>query len=605
MIINALCNYYDILAEDEKSGISPYGYQKTDFYYDIILTENGELSSIYCHISDKKKDKPKTAIIPKDMKKPGIAASPVCDNMTYIFGVDGKKGDNKTDMRKFNAAKELHLRLFSDAVSKEAVAVKRFFEKWNVDTAWENEAILTAASETGNAFSGNAVFKFSLEKKYFHDCEEIKNIWLEENKARAADEGAYIAQCAVTGEIAPIARLHTQLSGVKGALATGASLVCFKKDADQSYNLSQSYNSRVSETAEFKYTTALQHLLKSKTNKLYIGDDTVVFWAYSKNKKDNLYEYENEIFEWLGGNAAEKEDVENFEATTTVDAGAEESIKTNLEQSIKGIPGHPDVSPEVKFYVLGLAPNAGRISVRYFYSGTFLDFYNKVERYEKETEICGMNSRTKIGSIIHSTVSSKSRDKKPNPLLGGALMRALLSGNDYPRLLFNQVILRIKAEANITQSRAAAVKAYLIRNKNEKEEILPVLNEESKNPAYVLGRMFAILEKIQKDASGGKLNSTIKDKYFATACSNPALVFPSLLKLAQHHLSKIDGNYLNIKLQECFTLVEGERFPKVQNMEAQGSFILGYYQQNAKLYETKENEIKNGEKKDKQFSLNF
>jgi len=572
MIINALCDYYDALADDPESGISPYGYGKTMFNYFVVLTEGGELSEII------KLDNPQTELMPTTMKISGIAASPVCDNAAYIFGVDGKKGENKIDKRKFETAKELHLRLFETAVSKEAIAVKLFFETWNPDTAWENEHILDVANEKGNsAFGGNMVFRLKgNDTEYFHNCDEIKNIWLAENERKVADEDEFIAQCSVTGEELPIARIHTQLSGVRGAQATGASLVSFKLDSFQSYNLSQSYNSRVSKSAEFKYTTVLNHLLKSDNNKLSIGKDTVVFWAYSpKGDYDEARECEKEASLMLGNE---------------IDRATEEEIKDILTQGKEGISTKDiEFGEDINFYVLGLAPNAGRVSVRYFYRSNFKEFCDKINKYYEETQIVGLSKQIKVGSLIYATVSSKSKSKYEdiNPLLGGAVMRTLLSGNGYPMILFNQVILRSKVEASVTQARAAAIKAYLIRN--QKEEWLSMyLNEESKNTAYVLGRTFAILEMIQKNAAGGSLNATIKDKYFATACSNPALVFPTLLKLAQHHLAKIEGNYLNIQLGNCLALLEIESFPKIQSLEKQGTFILGYYQQNQKLYEKRE-----------------
>jgi CRISPR-associated protein Csd1 len=576
MIINALCEYYDILAKDASIGISPYGYQKTTFAYDVILTEDGELAGIVSLVPDKK-DRPKSAIMPTSMKSSSIAASPVCDNLTYIFGVEGKKGEEKIDARKFEAAKELHLRLYEDAMSKEAVAVRRFFEKWNPYDAWRNEHILFAANDKGNAFAGNGAFKLRGGTTYFHECEEIKSIWLKENEEKAAAEGQYVAQCSITGDTAPIARIHTQLSGVKGAQVTGTSLVCFKKDADASYNLSQSFNSRVSEMAMFKYTTALQYLLDSKDNKLYIGDDTTVFWACSPNNRA--------LYEGMAmGFFAPMDDDEDADSEPKLDRGAEEKVKTILNNGIKGLPSDAQFDPEVMFYVLGLAPNAGRVSVRYFYQSSFGEFYQKIKRYQDDTSICGFSTNIKINRLIFTTVSSKSKDKKPNPLLGGAVMRAVLSGEKYPTLLFSQVILRAKAEAAVNQVKAAAIKAYLIRNREE-ENLSMYLNEGSKSTAYNLGRAFAILEKIQKSAYGDNLNRTIKDKYFASACSTPALVFPTLLKLAQNHLSKISGNYYNTQLGKCLALIEGETFPKTHSMEEQGSFMLGYYQQTQKPFE--------------------
>jgi CRISPR-associated protein Csd1 len=341
----------------------------------------------------------------------------------------------------------------------------------------------------------------------------------------------------------------------------------------------------VSEAAMFKYTTALQGLLSSKKNKLFIGDDTTVFWASSPDKT-----YEN--IAWALFEAADEDGESANDVGVAADAESELKISSILQQGTEGIVAASYAfGTDVDFCVLGLAPNAGRISVRYFYKSSFKDFYEKIFRYYQETHVCGRSPHIKLKWLISGTVSSKSSDKnkKVNPLLGGAVMRAVLSGGEYPRLLLTQVIVRVKAEAIVTQSRAAAIKAYLMRNK--KEDWLPVLNESSTNRAYILGRTFAILEKKQQDAASGKLNSTIKDKYFRTACSNPGLAFPALLKLTQHHKPRNqDGNesrYLDFKLRECLALL-GENFPKTFDMESQGRFILGYYQQTAKLYEKKE-----------------
>jgi CRISPR-associated protein Csd1 len=336
----------------------------------------------------------------------------------------------------------------------------------------------------------------------------------------------------------------------------------------------------------FKYTTALQWLLDSAKNKLIIGDDTCVFWANAENP----VQYEEAAFEILAG-ANESGDSKK-EGQSEVAGDVEVSIKAILEQGAKGIPSaHPTAhfNPDANFYVLGLAPNAGRLSVRYFYRNSFAKFCDKIKRYHDDTEMAGNLPHIKIGNLIYGTVSAKSKDKKVNPLLGGAIMRAVLSGGMYPQLLLNQVVLRIKAERQVTQARAAAIKAYLIRNK--KEDVSPMLNEQSTNPAYVLGRTFAILEKIQYFANNAV---TIRDSYFSAACSNPVTAFPKLLKLAQHHLSKIGKEKPGLKvnldkeLGKCLDVIE-HNFPKAQSMEQQGMFILGYYQQKNKKQEGNEN----------------
>ena len=598
MILNALCEYYDMLANDERHNISKYGYEKTDFYYTIVITESGELYSIVPHVIDKKKDKPKSAIMPKNMKISGIASSPVCDNLTYLFGVSGKKKDREINEKKFNAAKDLHLDLFSGGVSREAKAIVNFFTKWDITKIWENEHILSAASETGNeAFSGNGVFTLIGETKYFHNCEEIVDIWKAENDRRSVLDNTEAGQCAIIGDNLPISRSHAKLSGVRGAQATGAALISFNEESYCSYGFSQSVNSRVSLEAEFKYTTMLQYLLDNRDSKLYLGDDTTVFWASSPQK-----EY-SDLFWGLIDGIAEENDEKHVEDKNTINM-----VKSILKTGSQGIYTHdPTFDTGVKYSILGLAPNAGRISVRYFYQNTVAQFCDNIHKYHQETQIYTVDTTAvpakkyiKSRDLLFATISKNASDKKVNPLLGGATMRAIITGHKYPQILFTQILLRIKTEKFINQTRAAAIKAILLRNYEINKHIKEIdmyLNEESKNNAYNLGRVFAYLEVIQRNASGGTLNATIKDKYFATACANPGVVFPTLLKLAQHHLAKIEGNFLNIELGKCLSMIENENFPKSQSIDQQGSFILGYYQQIQKIY-TKKEKVKDGEQND-------
>lgn len=607
MIINSLCDYYDLLENDKSVNISPYGKEMIDASYNAVLSEEGDLISInsLTEFNDKK---PQGFMMPKSMKISAIAASPVCDNFAYVFGISGKKGNKEIEEEKFQTAKELHIKMFENATSKESVAIKKFFEKWDINQAWENEYILKYYSKTGNAFSGNTVFSLSGADKYLHQSDEIVDIWLRYNKDKHENSDEYRSQCSVTGEYdLPIARIHPKFSGIKGASTMGASLVSFNKDADSSYNLSQSYNAAVSEMATFKYSTALEYMLSNMRQKMFIGDDTAVFWASSPQQ-----EYTAIFREMFNVSDDDDEDVdEDEDEKITVDRKIEEIVKSVLKDGMQGIANDPKFDLNTKFYVLGLAPNAGRISVRYFYVSSFKVFCEKIKQHYDDISIYGGQKgkkNIKIGGLIYATISSKSKDKKVNPLLGGAVTRAILTGDMYPQILFNQTLIRVKTESNVplTQARAAIIKGYLLRKSrilNKKEGIDVYLNEQSTNAAYVLGRVFALLEKIQKDALGD-INATIKDKYFATACSNPSLVFPNLLKLAQHHLAKINnnseskkaGNYLNKKIGDCLSLLEGESFPKVLNMENQGRFILGYYQQNQKNYEKRE--INKEEKQD-------
>lgn len=562
MVINALCDYYDLILEHDSTQISAYGYQPTKAAYCAVIQKNGKLFAINSLIDEAKK--PKDFILPKSMKKSGIAASFICDNFAYIFGVDtDSSGKQILDKRKFETAKALHISLLKVAQSEAALAIKNFFEMWDIETAWENEHILAHHGKKG--FVGNIVFKIVGEEKFLHDEKEVLDLWLQENEKKDAQEGEHSGVCAITGKRSNIVRLHSQLNGVKGASTMGASLICFNKSADNSYNLEQSYNSSVSKMAMFKYTTALQYLLNNKTHKIFIGDDTTVFWSDGVSGEE-----ENFFKEALNGK--EKDDEQSV------------MVRDVLKNGVAGITSK-DLDLNSKFYILGLAPNAGRISVRYFYKDTFGVFISRVLKHYKDMEICGGKldfGQLPISSLLYATISPKSKDKNINPLLGGAVVRAILTGQPYPQILYSQVLVRCKTEATITHARASIIKGYLIRNK--KEEIGMYLNDESTNTAYVLGRTFAILEHIQKNASGGELNSTIKDKFFGAACCNPAQVFPKLMQLTAHHLAKLEGNYWNLELSKCINKLEIDTFPKSFDTDSQGRFILGYYQQVQKNY---------------------
>jgi len=585
VILSALCDYYDLLEEDKDVEISPFGFEKVKVTYLAILSKEGILKDIIS-LKALNDNKVQSYIMPKRMKSSAIVASPVCDNFAYIFGVGGKKGERKIEKDKFETSKELHCDMFAKASSSEAQAMYKFFSSWDIECAWEDALILKHYSEKGEAFSGNIIFRLEGSEVFFHKVPEIVELWQQQLNLNEGEQN--ISQCSITGKITEIARLHTKLRGILGASTMGASLVCCNKDADESYGLKQSRNSAVSEEVVFKYATALQHMLDSKEQKVFVGDATTVFWAERQTK------LHSNIFKVLFSNP--EEDGEN---SGKEDMETREYVRSILSDGVKGIYNTAQLDGTTQFYILGLSPNAGRTSVRFFYKNSFETFCRKIKQHYKDCSMYGGEKGwryLKIGSLLYATISASSKEKKINPLLGGVVTKAVLTGDRYPHILFSQTMVRIKAEATVTQARAAILKGYLVRKNRfmkKEEEIFMYLNEESTNAAYVLGRIFSILEMIQKNALGGgrkKLNKTIKDTFFSSACSNPALVFPKIIQLAQHHLAKIEGSDWEKKLGETIGLLEGESFPKILNMEDQGRFILGYYQQTQKNYEKNKKE---------------
>ena len=441
---------------------------------------------------------------------------------------------------------------------------------------------------------------FYVDGDFAQDDPEIKAAWEE---FYCQKEKGKKGICLVTGEQTEIARIHGLIKGVPGAQSSGASLIGFNAPAFLSYGKEQSYNAPVGEQAVYGYTTALNYLINTKDLKGYpfrsaLGDTMVVYWSESGKE-----EYQNAFAD------ISEPTVDNQEIIRSVFDNLEKGEGIDVEGVLSGI------SPDEKFYILGLSPNAARLSVRFFYEDSFGNILRHLKEHYDRMEIVrpAMDSIKYLGTwrMLQEIVNKKSKDKKPPDNIGGAAFRAILSGDRYPETLYQAVLQRITAEQDdpdariykITRGRAAIIKAYLIRNTrlSEKEEITVGLNENSKSIPYNLGRMFAVLEHIQEESADNKINSTIKDRFFNSACATPASIFPVLLKLKNSHMKKVERKNVGIKInfekmltdiQSRFPVTDDQMiaYPRRLSLEEQGMFILGYYHQTQKRYEKKAEE---------------
>ncbi len=584
MIINALCDYYHILVNEPESEIAKFGFSTEKVSAVLVLSEEGELLEIISLINKEAKEKltePRLINVPIQKGRSGKNPPPyfMCDNMKYVLGFDKNKN---SCTKQFEAFKEYHLKLLADAQGYRTKAFRQFLNKWDCVKALENEII--ASNLTTLLADRNLIFRICGESQWLHEDSEIMTIW--ENEL-INGKNEYYAQCMITGEHTAISKLHKSLKNVRDAQSSGASLVSFNDNAYVSYNKSQSYNAPVGETSEFAYTTVLNKLLSSRNQKIQIGDATTVFWAAST---DDIYS--QTIMEFF----APTENVEDN--SLKEDLKTQRLVRDILDKARKGIKLNDigaDINQNTKFYILGLSPNAARISVRFFYCDTFGAIVEKLSLHYRDMELVKQFEKEfthiPLWKLISETVSPKSSDKKPSPLLAGGLMRAMLSGGLYPQLLYNSIMLRIKAdnEIRVNYVRASIIKLCLMRraeilnNKKLKEVLSVALNEETKNIGYLLGRLFAVYEKLQLDSSGG-VNSSVRDKYFTSACTTPKSVFPILIRLSQHHISKAKYGFVTDKLIERI-MADIDHFPANLDSEEQGLFALGYYQQRVKLWE--------------------
>ena len=399
----------------------------------------------------------------------------------------------------------------------------------------------------------------------------------------------------MTGKRTDIARIHSAIKGVKGAQSSGAALVSFNAPAFESYGKEQSYNAPVGTYASFAYTTALNYLLSQRDYLFYLGDTAVVFWAANG---EAAYQ---DVFDW-----SMEPEVDNQELIR----GVFKNIASHQPVDIDGV----QLDTGQPFYILGLAPNAARLSVRFFYADSFGNILKNMKAHYDRMEIVKPAWDTMdllgIHRMLDETVNKNTREKKVVSNMAAGVLKAILSGGRYPESLFMDTLMRIRAEqGTISRGRAAIIKAYLIRNYNLNcpdgqagqgfpgksstnktgEGDFVALNEYSNDTAYVLGRTFSVLEQIQQKANPD-INATIKDRYFNSACATPGTIFPILMKLKNSHMKKIKEDGARINFEKLLTDLQGrlEYYPPRLSLDAQGMFILGYYHQTQKRYEKKE-----------------
>ncbi|PRX71641.1 CRISPR-associated Csd1 family protein [Cohnella sp. SGD-V74] len=598
MIIQALHQRYLDLANDSKSEISPLYFSSGKVSYVLEIDEDGTLVEVVdIRDTSGKKKRPETMNLPEQTSRSsGIAPYFLSDKAEYILGyyplmpqeteTQKKASDAR---RKHEASKALACKLLHGLNDISAKAILGFYDKWQPEHAREHPLLVSFQSELDKGIDTNMVFHVVTQETYAHDSPAIKDAWIRFREQEDTSD-TFLGQCLLTGDTdVPIARTHDKIKGIRGAQSAGASLISFNFRSAESYGKDsmQSYNSPVSKTAMFGYTTALNHLLASSRNRTLIGDMTVVFWS---GKPAVANEVEPILASFFSSTSEPSEDL-----------NLTEQINGILQRARKG--KHVDTAmlphSDTPFHVLGLSPNNARTSVRFYWQGNFGDLVVKLGQHASDFALDGYKSRDEETPTTHRILQETMRvggdgskvGEAPPSQLGGELFRAVIEGMAYPYSLLTLIVNRIRADGIINTLRASIIKAYLLRyNRIQrrdrlKEELTVSLNLQAKEPAYRLGRLFAVLERAQQEAAGGagKLNATIKDRYFSTASSNPAAVFPVLLKLSQHHLSKSKfGDFRDREMQDI--MQEIRDFPVSLDLHQQGIFILGYYHQKHNYY---------------------
>ncbi len=568
MILQALTQYYeDLLARGE---IAAPGWAPAKISYALCLDEDGQLTQVVPTMEEVPKGKktvsqPQSKPLPAPVKRASnIASNFLWDNSSYLLGID-QKGKTARSRECFSAAAARHHAVLDGVDSPVARAILRFFDSWQPENAAQCPAFEGQLEEVTSG--GNLLFR--VDGRYAQEDAAIREAWQRRQSDR--DKDAVEMQCLVTGREDEIAAVHPAVKGVRDAQSSGAALVSFNAPAFCSYGHEQNFNAPVGKYAAFAYTAALNHLLADKNQVQQIGDTTVVCWAEGADPVCQSLA----VAAIFGGEAP--------------GGLTDNALRTTLRRLAHGEPcDELAVDPNRTFYILGLAPNAARLSVRFFLRDSFGALMRNVnDHYERLEIVGGRYEMLPLWALLRETVNLNSRDKVPSPAMAGATARAVFSGGRYPASLLEGVMLRIRAERNITWGRAAILKAYYLKNPHEdcpKEVLTVSLNEESTNPAYTLGRLFRVMEEIQLASTGWNVNRSIKDSYFNSAASTPLSVFGKLFALSNYHLKKLmrDKPGLGKKLGDLESELAAQLTsppPARSTQEEVVCFYLGYYHQ--------------------------
>jgi CRISPR-associated protein Csd1 len=578
MILQALNDYYRRKCDDPDPAqrLPPFGLEQKEIPFLLEINAAGELLQLRDTRELQGKKKVAAAFrVPIGVKRAsGVAANLLWDTLEYVLGVDTKGKPERVAEQ--HAAFRARIAALPDPSREDAgiQAVMRFLQHINL-------AQLERQPAWAEALESNAVLSFRLQGDMDLVCQRPAVVHAALNVT--TDDDAPQAMCLVTGMQAPVERLHASIKGVWGAQTSGANIVSFNARAFESYGKTerQGENAPVSRAAAFAYTTALNHLLrKDSSQRMQVGDASTVFWA---EKQDP--------FETIFGNI--------FQDTPD---GSTDAVRTLLNAVHSGKWGQSDES--LRYHVLGLAPNAARISIRFYHCVTLRELGQRVAQHFEDLSLARGPHDPLYPSLFRLLTAVALQNKADNipPNLGGAVVDAIFAGvnTPYPSLWLNAAVGRCRAEQNVNYLRAAAIKACLNRQQRHaqfstqplapEKEFLPMLDLSNTNPAYRLGRLFAVLERIQEESAGGpgKLNATIRDRYYGAASSTPVAVFTTLLRLKNAHLKK-----LAVGRVAWFEKLLGEvlgpvtDFPKHLPLPDQGRFALGYYHQRQNFFTKK------------------
>lgn len=588
MILQALTEYYQRKTQMEDTDLSPPGFEKKEIPFVIVLDRDGQFIDLEDTRTGEGRNKTgRTYVVPQGEKRTaGIVANLLWDTMGYVLGIVNTTKAEKLDAMKLDKEqqrnREMHaafIRRIEDTFPEPVVdvgvrAVLKFlrendFQKLYADPKWKE----------CQSSAGNFSFRLVNDTELVCQRETVRQAFV---SAKGVDTNQS-NRCMVSGEVDTTARLHPAIKGVWGAQTSGGNIVSFNLDAFNSYGKKQGSNAPVGERVALAYTTALNHLLrKGSRQRLQVGDATTVFWAEKKHFAEESF------FDWID---EDRDDPDRHIQAVRALYSAPQTGVTPIDED------------NTKFYVLGLAPNAARLAVRFWQVTTVGELARHVRQHFDDIHVEHAPFEPEFLTLFRLLTTTALQRKAENipPNLAGDVMKAILSGIPYPYTLLTSALCRVRAERKVDYSHAAVIKAVLVRNSRfrqyEQKEVAVSLDIQNNNTGYRLGRLFAVLEYAQEIANPG-INATIRDRFYGAASGTPVIVFPYLLRLKNHHIAKLENRGLAVNLEKLIgQILNGiDNFPSHMSLDNQGRFAIGYYHQRQFFFSKKQADNDLGDK---------
>lgn len=590
-----------VRAYDRLPDAPPFGFSTEKIGFCVVLNADGSVASVEDLRGDDRKRSPRMLLVPQPpIRTSGKKSCFLWDKTAYSLSVTA--GSHERILAEHRVFLMEHEKWLAGTADSGLLAFLRFLRAWTpeqfIGPLWPDDLV-----------DQNVVFALADEYRegFIHDRDAARELW-----RGIKDDGASDPQiCLVTGNAAPIANLHPKIKGVWGAQTAGASLVSFNADAYESYGHKSGNNAPVSEAAAFAYGTVLNRYLdKDSGHRIQIGDASTVFWA---DCADEIPAQDAEL--WLGQMLGDRSKAGEDEKIV------EGQIENKLLAMRDGKPLReiePHLAEGVRIFLLGLSPNAARLSVRFYWEGDFGTLADHYAAYLRDVALEPPPQRP-VFSIRAATLRTAPAEirngqlrydsDRVSPLISGELFRAIITGARFPRALLGLLVLRVRSDHVLDRIRISLIKGLILRDMRldgrlprnadgtDSKDYLMRSDPDDPNTARRLGRLFALIERAQLAALGDGINATVKDKFLGAAAATPGRVFPTLLMNAEnHHLKRLRNGHSDADWikdadharrvaaglgrdigQLWASIAEGA--PMQHSAEEQGLFLIGYYQE--------------------------